>query len=362
MDEIQDSDITTKTIDNIPPHKDTKDSLCLTNKHKNKKGIIVLIVIIIIAICISMVSILSTGSSKTGFTNLWSKITTGKYIASVKIKGTITEDGNTYNQKWLLKTIDDLADDADNIGIVLYIDSPGGTVYESDEAYLALMNYKKTGKPVVAYFSHLAASGGYYISCASDYIYANRNTLTGSIGVISGTSYDLSELFKKYGIKYNIFTAGKNKSMLGIGTPVTEEQRNIMESIANECYSQFCGIVSQSRNLPLQQVQALADGRVYTAKQALKLHLIDRIGSFDDAVDKVDILMNKKLTDSKIVDFEYTQDLGLITTLLNSIQTFSKAITIKNQTDNTLESAKTLLENTTGIPQNISFPAYYWNH
>ena len=86
------------------------------------------------------------------------------------------------------------------MGIAVFIDSPGGTVYEADEAYLALQDYKTTGKPVYVYQGKLAASGGYYISCAAKKIYANRNSLTGSIGVISGSSYDLTGLFEKLGI------------------------------------------------------------------------------------------------------------------------------------------------------------------
>ena len=102
---------------------------------------------------------------------------------------TISEDdGATYNQAWLLNTIEDLTYDSANRGILLYVDSPGGTVYESDEAYLALMDYKKaTERPIIAYIASTGCSGAYYISCAADEIYANRNALTGSIGVIMGS-------------------------------------------------------------------------------------------------------------------------------------------------------------------------------
>lgn len=114
-----------------------------------------------------------------------------KYIAKIFITGVITEAGNTYDQKWLLSTIEDLKKDDKNKGIILFINSPGGSVYETDEVYLSLLDYKKT-KPVYAYFAGMAASGGYYMSCAADYVMANRNTLCGCIGVLCGQFTDLT--------------------------------------------------------------------------------------------------------------------------------------------------------------------------
>lgn len=112
-----------------------------------------------------------------------------------------------------MNTISALAQDKKNEGIILFIDSPGGGVYESDEAYLALLDYKEqTGRPVYAYMGQLAASGGYYIACAADYIMANRNTLTGSIGVISGQVFDITELLQKTGIKSETIHAEKTKT------------------------------------------------------------------------------------------------------------------------------------------------------
>jgi len=204
-------------------------------------------------------------------------------IAVIDIVGTICEDdGYTYNQQWVLDSIANAYWDRDNCAILLYIDSPGGTVYESDEVYLALMEYKKTGASVYAYMASQATSGGYYIAAAADEIYANRNTLTGSIGVIMGQSIDLTGFFEKYGIKMTTVTAGKNKNMFNIDEPVTEEQLAIMQSIADEAYDQFVEIVADSRDLSIAETEILADGRIYTAKQALNLGLIDGIMSYDE--------------------------------------------------------------------------------
>lgn len=211
---------------------------------------------------------------------------TNDYIAILDITGSIQAETEVYNQKWLLDTIDDLKEDDFNKGILLAIDSPGGSVYESDEMYLKLMEYKaETGKTIWAYFKSMAASGGYYIGCAADYIVANRNTLTGSIGVIYGPAIDLTKLMEKYGIESSTFTAGKNKNMLNFDSPVTEEQAEIMQSVVDEAYDQFTQIVADSRNLPIKTVQKIADGRIYTALQAKENKLIDEIMGYEEVIE-----------------------------------------------------------------------------
>lgn len=221
----------------------------------------------------------------------------GKTIARIKIEGVIEKEGETYNQKWLLETIEKLKKTKQNVGIILYIESPGGSVYESDEAFLALKKYKEeTKRPVYAYFASLAASGGYYIGCAADKIIANRNCITGSIGVIAGRFVDLSEPMKKYGIKAETIHAGKNKTMGSITEPVTDEQRAIMQSLADECYEQFTGIVAESRKLDIEKVREIADGRVYSASQAKELGLVDEIAGFEEAVE---IFKEKELGDKE---------------------------------------------------------------
>ncbi len=210
----------------------------------------------------------------------------GKYIAKFFIEGVIEEKGETYNQEWLLDKIEDLTDDKKNVALVLFINSPGGSVYESDEMYLAIKKYREeTKRPVYAYFADIAASGGYYIGCSAGKIIANRNTLTGSIGVIANRFLDLTAVLSKYGIKSETIHAGKNKIMGSPDIETTDEHRAIMQSIADECYEQFTSIVAESRNMPLERVKELADGRVYSALQAKANGLVDEVMSFDDAID-----------------------------------------------------------------------------
>ncbi len=131
------------------------------------------------------------------------------------------------------------------IGIILYINSLGGGVYESDEVYMAIRRYKeKTGKTVYAYLSSLAASGGYYIAASADKIIANRNTLTGSIGVICGCFVDLSEPMAKHGVRIETIHTGHNKIMGSFETSPTDEQRSILQVLSDECYEQFTSIVA----------------------------------------------------------------------------------------------------------------------
>ena len=204
------------------------------------------------------------------------------FIAALYIEGTISEANQNYNQKWLMDTIRSLKNNSKNAALAVFINSPGGAVYQADEVYLALQNYKTTGRPIYVYQGPMAASGGYYISCAGDKIYANRNTLTGCIGVIMGSSYDLTGLFDKIGIKSETIHSGKNKNMFNYNEPVTDEQRAIMQSMCDECYVQFVSIVAKNRGIPYEKCAKLSDGRLYSAKQALENRLVDAVDSWDN--------------------------------------------------------------------------------
>ena len=207
-----------------------------------------------------------------------------EYVAAIYIEGVIQEENQNYNQKWLLSTIKQLKNDKRNQGIVLFLETPGGAVYQADEVYLALQDYKTSGKKVYAYMGSMAASGGYYIACAANEIWANRNTLTGSIGVISAQFVDISSLLKEKGIRTAIIHSGKNKAMGHMTEAYTQEQLDIMQSICDECYDQFTSIVSTSRQMPLAEVRTLADGRIYTARQALENKLIDHVDSWENCL------------------------------------------------------------------------------
>ena len=213
------------------------------------------------------------------------------FVGVVKVEGTIQDTAESssmfsssegYNHKKTLSYIDSMISSNSNKGIILYVNSPGGGVYESDELYLKLKEYKeKTGRPVWTYMASQACSGGYYISMASDKIYANRNCWTGSIGVII-SSMNLKGLYDKLGVKEIDITSGPNKAMGSSGNDMTDEQRAILQSLVDEAYEQFTGIVAEGRHMDINTIKPIADGRIYSAKQALDLGLIDNIDTYDN--------------------------------------------------------------------------------
>ena len=179
----------------------------------------------------------------------------------------------------------DLLDRADvpNIkAVVVQVNSPGGSVVASDEIYHMLLDFDK---PVVVWMGDVAASGGYYISCGGDYVIAHPDSLTGSIGVIS-QFINAEGLMEKVGVEALVITSGPHKD---IGSPfreMTAEEQALWQTIIDEVYGDFVAVVARSRDLPEETVRELADGRVYTGRQALENGLVDAVGTPDDAVAK----------------------------------------------------------------------------
>jgi protease-4 len=174
------------------------------------------------------------------------------------------------------------ARDASVKAVVLRINSPGGSVVASNEIYKLL---KDSGKPVVVSMGETAASGGYYIACASKWIVANPDTLTGSIGVISELP-NAEELLKKIGVQIVVIKSGANKDIGSFSRPMTDDEKKLWQAVIDQAYDGFVKIVAEGRNLPEDKVRPIADGRVYTGRQAQELGLVDQLGYLDDAVTK----------------------------------------------------------------------------
>ena len=265
---------------------------------KNKQ-IIGLIVagVVFVFVCSTSVLVNSFSTKKaTALTQMQSimddyQLPVAPFVCEIKIDGVISSATSSsafssvgYDHKATLNLIDKLIKSKENKGILLYVNSPGGGVYESDELYLKLQEYKeKTKRPIWTYMATEACSGGYYISMASDKIYANRNTWTGSIGVIVSLS-NYKGLYDKLGIKTILFTSGPNKAMGNSGIDMTDQQAQILQSLVDESYGQFVDVVSKGRKLSPEVVKPIADGRIYSAKQALDKKLIDGIQGYEQTV------------------------------------------------------------------------------
>ena len=208
-----------------------------------------------------------------------SRFAFGDKIAIVEVKGVISQSSGVIEdlQQYL-------ADDGVK-AIVLRVDSPGGGVGPAQEIYREIMRIRSTSKKkVVTSMGSVAASGGYYIACASDRIVANPGTITGSIGVIMQFS-NLEELLKKIGVKGVVLKSGEHKD---IGSPfreMTHEEKRIMQEVLDNVHQQFIQAVADGRKLERSKVAQIADGRILTGEQAKNLGLVDQLGNLQDTID-----------------------------------------------------------------------------
>lgn len=208
--------------------------------------------------------------------------TTANVIAVVSISGEINDEDES-NMVGDLKTMFRIAREDRRVkAVILKVQSPGGSVNASDLIWNEVMKFKKSGKPVVAFFNGLAASGGYYVSVPADKIIATPETWTGSIGVISWAEDDSVKL-KKAGVKVTAIKSGARKDMLSPYKPTQDEDLAIIQAMVDSAYGRFVQKVAQGRHMDESVVRILADGRIYDAQQALGNGLIDEIGYIEDS-------------------------------------------------------------------------------
>ncbi len=199
-----------------------------------------------------------------------------KQIARIEINGAIASDTRQTVLK-ALKTVKEKKFPA----VLLRIDSPGGTVADSQEIYEALKQLRKNVK-VVASFGNISASGGVYIGVGAEYIVANPGTITGSIGVILRGN-NLERLLDKVGVSFKVIKSGPYKDILSFDRELTSEEQTILQEMIDVSYQQFVNTVAQGRNLDVEKVKSFADGRIFTGQQALELGVVDRLGTEEDA-------------------------------------------------------------------------------
>ncbi len=203
---------------------------------------------------------------------LWPWCKSRKKIARIIIEGPIS--GPT--RKWVLKALRQI-EEREFPALVLRIDSPGGTVGDSQEIHSALIRLREKGCKIVASFGNISASGGVYVGVAADKIVANPGTITGSIGVILRGN-NLSKLLEKIGIRFETIKSGIYKDILSPDRSLTDQERKLLQSLIDSSYLQFVTAVAEGRNLSHEEVCKFADGRVFSGAQAKELGLVDELG------------------------------------------------------------------------------------
>ncbi|MDC8450107.1 MAG: signal peptide peptidase SppA [Nitrospira sp.] len=205
-------------------------------------------------------------------------LSTDDRIALIRVEGVILDSQTT------IEELKRFSENPSVKAIVIRIDSPGGGVVPSQEIYDAVKRIRsKNNKAVIASMGSVAASGGYYIAAATDRIVANPGTLTGSIGVIMETA-NVEGLLHKIGVEGVIIKSGKYKD---VGSPLRKmsaDERGLLQAVMDDVHKQFIEAVAEGRSLELRSAQALADGRIFTGRQAKEAKLVDELGDLEDAI------------------------------------------------------------------------------
>jgi len=204
-------------------------------------------------------------------------------VAVIYAVGDITDtEGEGIVARDMVKTINDVAKDSAVKAVVFRVSSPGGSAYASEQIWHAL-SVLKTKKPLIVSMGDYAASGGYYISCIADKIVAQPNTITGSIGIF-GIIPNIKGLNDKLGISYDGVKTNKMSDAISVNRPFTPEERDLMQNYVNRGYELFVKRCADGRKMTVEQIKNIAEGRVWTGEDALKIGLVDKIGGLNDAI------------------------------------------------------------------------------
>jgi protease IV len=200
----------------------------------------------------------------------------GDKVAVIEINGPIVDARPT------LESLKQFREETAVKAMVLRIDSPGGGVGPSQEIYAEVLKTRAV-KPVVASMGAVAASGGYYIAAAADGIVANPGTVTGSIGVIMGYT-NFSQLLERIGLTPVVIKSGTFKDTGSPTREMTTQEKALLQGVIDDMHQQFVSAIAEGRQMPTEEIVALADGRIFSGKQAKENGLVDRLGNFEDAI------------------------------------------------------------------------------
>ncbi|MBN2468662.1 MAG: signal peptide peptidase SppA [Deltaproteobacteria bacterium] len=238
-----------------------------------KHPLLIGIVGVVIALALFFVLVLSVSF----FMARKGDILPSEKIGVVPVKGVITDAQSIIDQLRKFRKNQNIK------AIVVRIDSPGGGVGPAQEIYREIKKIRQE-KEVFASIGSIAASGGYYVACATSKIIANPGSITGSIGVIVEYA-NIEELMEKIGLKGVVIKSGKYKDILSPFREMSEEERDLIQNVTDSIHDQFISSVAEGRNLEKAQVAAIADGRIFTGLHAQEMGLVDAIGNFYDAID-----------------------------------------------------------------------------
>lgn len=233
-------------------------------------------------------------------------------VALLTVNGVIQDTGSTgslfatetYNHQFFLEQLEQAKTDDSVKAIVLQVNSPGGGVVESAQIYKEIREIQEeAGKPVYVSMGSMAASGGYYISASADKIFVNKETITGSIGVIM-QSVNYGKLAEKYGVEFVTIKSGPFKDIMSPSREMTEEERELLQVMLNDSYEDFVDIIEQGRNMTEAEVKKVADGRIVNGRQAVEAGLADEIGFIEDVIQA--IKTDNDLEDAEVFEYGYS--------------------------------------------------------
>jgi len=226
-------------------------------------------------------------------------------IALIRIEGSISSSKSQIfggaSSEEIIRLLKQAREDPSIKAVVIRINSPGGSAAASQEIYGEIIRLKKSGKPVVASIGDIATSGGYYVASAANKIVAEPGAITGSIGAIMVVP-QLTEFLKKLGIEFTIIKNGEFKDITSPYREITPEEKQLLQKMLTDVHEQFIKDVSEGRGIEISSIREIADGRIFTGKQAKELRLIDEFGNLNDAIDLAAKLAG--IEKPKIVEFE----------------------------------------------------------
>ncbi len=239
------------------------------------------------------------------------------YVAVIRIDGPIY-GGADSESPWadvsgaaserLMREFRQAREDSRAKAVLVRINSPGGSSAATQEIAEEIDKLRSSGKPVVISMGDMCASAGYWLACKGDYIFANPSTITGSIGVYMDYT-NVEDLLGKLGVKNDIIKSGPHKDILSMYRPMTDEERAMLQQMVDDIYHQFVRVVADGRHMDEAQVEKLADGRVFTGRQAQDVGLVDAMGNYYDALGYAGSRVG--ITSSRIPTHSYEQKVTL---------------------------------------------------